>query len=359
MKTEGGLCSLGMRSFAEAIQAANKDSAISSILISADTGGGQVLAGQIAANAVKESKKPILFHADFLGSAGYMAAMYADEIWAAGNFTEIGSIGVMSTVDKEWLGLYAKYYEDVYASTSADKNQEFKSLLNGNAAPLISKLDIIDAEFMSAVKDARQLKADSKAESTLAGGMFAAKEAIDRGLIDNIGSYEAAVQYAASMRGKKNKKDKVMDFKSTKLGALLAGFFSLEPEAQTQEAFTSEANIIAEKFNAIEAAQKATEEKIEQSNLRILSLEAEKVKMSEDLASANIAISELQGTVSALKLENETLKAEKALLEDKLTEANAKIAAGRLTQNARTITNVLDASDLKKRADGIFSIPRN
>ena len=61
MRMEDGLCSYGTKTLASKIREASADHTVLAIVIDANTGGGEAIAGQELKNAIAESKKPVLF----------------------------------------------------------------------------------------------------------------------------------------------------------------------------------------------------------------------------------------------------------------------------------------------------------
>jgi len=187
MMLESGLCNAGIQRVSNIFREQSNNPDVLAIVVDANTGGGEALAGQEFSNAVAESTKPVLFYAHFLASAGVMASLHADEIYAAGNQTEVGSIGVMATINKEFLDWYKEAFTSYYADTSPNKNEELRSLLDGDPSKLVEALNKADERFMADVKKYRPLQGDAATiRETLSGRMFFASDAQKRGLIDGI-----------------------------------------------------------------------------------------------------------------------------------------------------------------------------
>lgn len=191
MTSEGDMCSWGMYDYEEAIRAAQNNPNVDGIFIRANTGGGESTAGQILHNAVKSSKKAVVVFAEFLASAGIHGTLAADEIIASSIGARFGSIGTYASIDKEFLSWYKENVEDIYADVSPDKNKEFRAFLAGDSSPLRASITENAKMFQAEVRAHRQLGA--KAEDTLRGGVFPARDAKSRGLIDGIGDMDYAL----------------------------------------------------------------------------------------------------------------------------------------------------------------------
>lgn len=192
MRSDDGLSSRGVDSLISEVQDANANSAIKGIIIEAQTGGGEAMAGAKLMSAIRDSKKPVIVFAHLLASAGIKGTLYANEIIASSEFAEFGSIGTYVSIDKEILNYIKENYIEIYSEKSPDKNKQFRDLLNGEQSTILQEITKHDEMFMAAVAKARPLKGDI--EKTLAGGMFSAREAKRRGLIDGIGGMDLAIQ---------------------------------------------------------------------------------------------------------------------------------------------------------------------
>jgi ClpP class serine protease len=106
MMQDDFLSTKGMRSFADDIRKADQNPNIAGIIIEANTGGGELLAGQTLRNTIKDASKPVLVYAHYLASAGVWGTLFADHIMAGGKGSEIGSIGVYVSLNKGFLQAY-------------------------------------------------------------------------------------------------------------------------------------------------------------------------------------------------------------------------------------------------------------
>jgi len=189
------LCSDGIQSLSDTLYKAYANDNIDGILLEVNSGGGESTAGYILKNALADKNKPVVVHAMILGSAALLGTLNASEIIAAGESAKIGSIGSYLSVNKNFLTWYKENYTDIYASQSTDKNADFRSLIEGDSAPIQKAIDKSAKMFQDNVRKSRTLKgSDEKINSTLAGGMFDATDARSRGLVDGIGSFNYAMK---------------------------------------------------------------------------------------------------------------------------------------------------------------------
>lgn len=203
MSSDDGLCSYGAKSFAKALLAyKNQDNVIGAV-IHIDSGGGEGMAGHIIHGAIKEFGKPVVAYVLNAGSAAYLAASGAVEIVAANENTKVGSIGAYVSISKKFLEMYGAEIMEIYSDYSNEKNKEIRALLKGDDGPIKEMLNRSVEIFHDVVRKNRTLKKDP--EGTLKGGMYFAKEAKQRGLIDHIGSHSFALSRVQEYRKMKKK----------------------------------------------------------------------------------------------------------------------------------------------------------
>ncbi|HNC36755.1 MAG TPA: S49 family peptidase [Saprospiraceae bacterium] len=191
MQSNDGLCSVGTKTMSDALLSYKNDPKVIGAKINFDTGGGEGMSGHILHNAFKEFGKPVIAYVYNAGSAGYLAASGATEIVAANENSRVGSIGALVSISKKMLDEYANNIVEIYSDSSSDKNKEFRALLKGDSDPLKEMLNKSVQVFHNVVKANRQLKFDP--EGSLRGGMFFAKDAMKRGLLDHIGNNDFAI----------------------------------------------------------------------------------------------------------------------------------------------------------------------
>lgn len=199
----GTYCSYGTTELADIIRQAADSQNISSVLLDIDSGGGSVdaIAPLVAAVQYAQSRsKSVVAHCDLCASAAYYIASYCDEIIASNQISsEFGSIGVMMSFPD-----YAKYYEregvtvhTIYSNLSDYKNAPFEMAKAGKYEMIKEEeLDPLARDFQESVKANRGNKLKLDTAGLLRGRMFYAKDAINVGLADSIGTLEFAIQRA-------------------------------------------------------------------------------------------------------------------------------------------------------------------
>jgi protease-4 len=237
---------------------------IKAIILDIDSPGGMVDGTQTLVDAIKASDKPVIAYIQdgMAASAAYWIASAADEIFASQKTDVIGSIGVYTTIAD-----FKSYYEtlglkltDVYSSRSTEKNGDYKEAIDGKPEKLVSKLDFIADEFISAVKENRTI--NLSAGDPFKGATYFAEEAIAIGLIDGIKSIEEVYQIA-------------MDRGSTNINGVVA----------VQTSIPIEMNI-EEKLNLLVSAEASVEDKAAARKAIKDSFEAEEVFAQADIDTA-------------------------------------------------------------------------
>jgi protease-4 len=196
----GDWCTYGADEIVAALDAANSNPRVSSIVLDVDGPGGSVSAISPFQAFATRKQKPVLALVDQCCSAHlYSSLLVADHMMAANNISAtIGSIGVvMSWRDnKKYLESLGYEFHEVYPVESEDKNKAFRLAMEG-------KYDLIKEEMLSplaikfqeAVKAARpNLKVKEK--GLLTGKTYMADKALELGLIDSIGDMKQAMQMA-------------------------------------------------------------------------------------------------------------------------------------------------------------------
>lgn len=198
MRLQDGMSNAGTLSLTKALDFAKYNPNIEGLLLEIASGGGEVAAGNQLYNAVKSFGKPVVAAAHYAGSAAYMVASAAKEIVGIGTMSEVGSIGAFYSINKKVLEYLKENFIDIYSNKSGQKNKEFKALIAGDHTPIKDSLDQIVTEFHKIVTTNRSLTNDALTADTLEGGMFNAKDAKKRGLIDQIGTMDTAIKLLKS-----------------------------------------------------------------------------------------------------------------------------------------------------------------
>ena len=236
----------GTQSLLNDVKAADQNPNIKSMVLVIDSPGGQVAGTDLLAEAIKNSTTPVVAFIDGLAaSAAYWIISGADKIIANSDLDRIGSIGTMLMVEdlKPALEQLGVKFHEVYASLSTDKNKDFNQVLEGNYDQYRKNvLDVINSKFLSTVKSYRSNLDDS----TLTGKIFFAPQAIELGLIDQIGTLDQAIEEAFALAETPKeqssqhatKKSDTMKMKIT--WKAIQNFFKMDPASLDSQELTEE-----------------------------------------------------------------------------------------------------------------------
>lgn len=197
MTAEDEASSIGIGTLANRLRQAYANDNIDAVVLETNSGGGEITAMQIIMSAIQERNKPVIGWAHFAASAAYGALAGTDEIIASSTLAKVGSIGAVVTIDKKFLQFFKETFVSLYGANAPKKQGEFRSMLEGDFAPIQEMVDEATDLFHAQVKGLRNLSgSDSYIKETLNGSMFDAGAAKRRGLIDGIGNLNMAIKRA-------------------------------------------------------------------------------------------------------------------------------------------------------------------
>ena len=203
MRTQSGLSSQGADSFVNDLREAYANPNVSGVIINTFSGGGESSAGNMIKNAIQERNKPVVGLATMAASAAYRALSGADEIIAAGEQSEFGSIGTMISIDNKMLEKLRGRITDIYGEDAPNKNGEYRAAMEGDLSKLQERVTKLTKSFHDEIKRDRPLRGgDDMIKDTLSGSMFDANEAQKRGLIDAVGNLPFAIKRVNALKSK-------------------------------------------------------------------------------------------------------------------------------------------------------------
>lgn len=199
--SDAGCGPAGMVTKADILKRTFSNQNISSIVFEMDTPGGDGSAMFHMIRQMNEANKPIVaFFRRLAASAGAGIASSANYIIAESELSEFGSFGTfVSLVDfKEYYREQGVFVEDVYATRSTEKNEDYREALKGNFKPLQENIDVFNETFLDTVATNRTGKLTDDGHWHK-GKLYYAPEALAIGLIDEIGSFERAIEKALEL----------------------------------------------------------------------------------------------------------------------------------------------------------------
>lgn len=186
----------------KAIDAAAKDNSVKALLLRVDSPGGSAIASEVICEATKRFKNSgrpfIVSMGNVAGSGGYYVATMADAIFCQpGSIT--GSIGVVGgkLVTKglwDWVGVTGHEYKRGKHADVMNSNRKFT---DAEREIIKGLMDRVYGEFKDRVVEGRGKKIKGDLEPLAGGRVYTGKQALDIGLIDQLGGFSDAIKYTA------------------------------------------------------------------------------------------------------------------------------------------------------------------
>ena len=179
----------------DSLKKAADNPAIAGAVIVIDGPGGMTARIDQGVAAIRDFPKPIAtLVAGTMASAHFWLGTSAQRTFIASPLCEVGSVGVIFTYTS-----WKKYFDqagirmfEIYADTADLKNKPVRDLENGDDTLIREKANELHRMFCEDVASNLGLTYDPKLP-LFRGETFRAKEAVDLGYIDQMGSLEDAV----------------------------------------------------------------------------------------------------------------------------------------------------------------------
>jgi len=200
---KGSYNSIGSETTVKAIREATKDEKVKAIVLRVNSPGGSALASDVILrelNIAKQKKKIIVSMGDYAASGGYYISCNADKIFA-NSTTLTGSIGVFGIIPNtqkllnEKIGVYidtvnTHKYSDLGRGNRKLTKYEFDVIQN-------SVKDVYDT-FIKHVSNGRGISV-AEVDKISQGRVWSGVDALEIGLVDEIGGLEEAIASAAEL----------------------------------------------------------------------------------------------------------------------------------------------------------------
>lgn len=186
------------REVGDALAQAAANPKVDGILLHINSPGGMVSGMQGLAAAIRSAAaaKPLVAYGEELvASGGYWAASQAPRIIVESG-TQVGSIGVMR-ITEDW----SKRLEEMGVSVEVHRTAELKNrgatifepLDETARASIRSSMQTMHGQFTAAVAQGRAVTVDVVEKDFGRGGLLIAEDAVGRGMVDAVGSFEDAL----------------------------------------------------------------------------------------------------------------------------------------------------------------------
>lgn len=202
---DGGLNGIDSEELSKAIRKARRDSSIKAIVLRINSPGGSAYGSEVIWREVKlasEAKPVIASMGDVAASGGYYIAAAADTIMAD-RTTITGSIGIFAIIPnaKELLNEKLGVTQDVVNTNDhADILSLTRKMTTFERALLQQYIDYGYDTFIGRVAEGREMSKE-QVDQLGQGRVWAAENAMDKGLIDLYGGISDAIQLAAEVSG--------------------------------------------------------------------------------------------------------------------------------------------------------------
>jgi protease IV len=179
------------------LDVARDDRAIRAVVLEIDSPGGDVTATEELYFRLLElrQEKPLVVTVDYLAaSGGYYLAAAADHIFAkpASLVGNVGAITFLPSVDEQ------RVTDEDYVSTGPYK------FSGGNRGDYALQIELAKRAFLEAVYSQRGQKLAVEPDQLASGEVFMGLQALQLGLIDDLGANSEAVQQAADLAHLRN-----------------------------------------------------------------------------------------------------------------------------------------------------------
>ncbi len=255
----GSVRKIGPKEMNEAIIKAKNDKAVKAIVLRVDSPGGSALTSDLIWKELEEAKKvkPVIVSmGDVAASGGYYISAGADKIFAEPT-TITGSIGVFGMLPNvkglaDKIGINA---QQVSTNENAVPYSLFEDMTEDQEEFIRESILITYDLFKQRVAEGRGMTMD-EVEEVAQGRVWTGEEALENGLVDELGGLDAALQYAAEQVNLDMYQIKEYPVFEYDLHKILRSYGI----TQTAEDFAKEA-VGEELFQLLEEAKSQTERK--------------------------------------------------------------------------------------------------
>lgn len=191
---------IGQESMVKAIKSLRKNKGIKAVVLRVNSPGGVALTGDIILqelNLLKDEKPLIVSMGNVAASGGYWISAKADKIFAEPT-TITGSIGVFGTIPNmsglaSDLGINA---EQVATNKQSISYSFYEPMSEAFYEERKEGVERVYQQFLEIVAEGREISIE-EADSIAQGRVWTGKEALENGLVDELGGLEDAIKAAA------------------------------------------------------------------------------------------------------------------------------------------------------------------
>jgi protease IV len=182
------------------IEDADNDPLIEAIVIDINSPGGSAVGSDEIAQALKRAEKPTVSLIHEGGTSGAYWVASATDYIIANRMSIVGSIGVIASY-LEFSELFEEYgitYQRFVAGKHKDLGSPFKSVTAEERKLFQGKLDTLHDFFIGEIAKNRRLD-EREVRGLATGEIFLGSEAVELGLVDQIGDQAVLEEYLISL----------------------------------------------------------------------------------------------------------------------------------------------------------------
>lgn len=200
--------SVGGDSMVGLIRRATRDKDVKALVLRVDSPGGSAFASGLILRALQVFQKTgrplVVSMSSVAASGGYWISMSGDQIWASPT-TLTGSIGVGATLPtfQNTLAHLGVHVDGIGTTKLSGAYQTTRALGDDVKAIIDESIHHTYDQFVSKVAKNRGLSVDA-VEKVAGGRVWTGKQAMDRGLVDKLGTFDDAVHAAAQLASLKD-----------------------------------------------------------------------------------------------------------------------------------------------------------
>jgi protease-4 len=208
---EGSDEEIGSERISNAIREARLDTTVKAIVLRVNSPGGSALASDVIwrETILAKAEKPfVVSMGDVAASGGYYIACGADKIYASPNTItgSIGVFGVIPNMEKFFKNKLGITFDVAKTNEYADMMTVSRALKDDERAMIEDVIIEIYDDFIAKVAEGRNMTPD-QVDEVARGRVWTGTDALELGLVDELGGLDAAIAYAAEMA-------KVEDYKT-------------------------------------------------------------------------------------------------------------------------------------------------
>ncbi|MBK1876654.1 signal peptide peptidase SppA [Pelagicoccus mobilis] len=201
---EGKEGQIGGDKLAREIRKIRQDDKVKALVLRVNSPGGSALASEVIQREIrlaKEKMPVVVSMGTMAASGGYWISAYADKIYAQPN-TLTGSIGVIGVFFnyEELAAEHGVNFDTVKTTEHADFMGMFRAKTDREMDLVQRQVDFVYDAFLEKVSEGRGLELDA-VKALAEGRIWSGVDALDLGLVDELGGLGEAIAYAGQEAG--------------------------------------------------------------------------------------------------------------------------------------------------------------